>query len=75
MQLSPWIKEVQTLDPFGAIRPPNTGLKERLSKCTCHDLNPLPKFKYTNISTKYSKGNITKRPLKGPKSAPKWLTL
>jgi hypothetical protein len=32
-------------------------------------LNPLPKLKYINISTKYSKGGITKRSYKNPKSS------
>jgi hypothetical protein len=29
-------------------------------------------LKYINISTKYSKGSITKRSPKTPKSSPKW---
>jgi hypothetical protein len=37
---------------------------------TIHGLNPLPKLKYINKSTKYSKGGITKRSYKNPKSSP-----
>jgi hypothetical protein len=33
-------------------------------------LNHLPKLKYINKSTKYSKGGITKRSYKNPKSSP-----
>jgi hypothetical protein len=40
----------------------------KLIKWPFLDLNPLPKFKYTKISTKLSKRNITKRPHKDPKS-------
>jgi hypothetical protein len=33
-------------------------------------LNPIPKWKYTYISTRNRKGNITKRSYKNPKSSP-----
>jgi hypothetical protein len=66
-QISLWAKEVQTLDPPPlAFSSQNPGLRERLSKCTSHDLNPLPKLKYTNVSTKYRREKLQKGPLKIP---------
>jgi hypothetical protein len=65
-QLSPWAKEVKTLDPPLAVSSENPGLRERLSKFTSHDLNPLPKFKYTNVSTKIVRKTLQKGPSKIP---------
>jgi hypothetical protein len=68
MQLSPWTKEVETLDPLLEPLAPKHWIKGKDKQMNISWLKPLTKVKYINISTKFSKGNITKRPLKDPKS-------
>jgi hypothetical protein len=56
------------ISPLEPLDPPNIGSKGKLCKWPIHGLNPLPKLKYINIPTKYSKGGITKRSYKNPQN-------
>jgi hypothetical protein len=64
-------KDSKTLiSPLEPLNPKHWIKGKRLCKWPNHEVKPLPKMKYINKSTKCSKGSITKRPNKNPKSSP-----
>jgi hypothetical protein len=68
IQFSPMNKVLNPNSPLKPLNPKHGIKRERVGKWPNHKREPLPKMKYISKSTKWIKGDITKRPNKNPKT-------